>query len=132
VGPLAREGSRPCHGRVVEAANPLPLAAVLRGELDEEVRRRIKFRNRALDLIDITVLPRGDLPSVFACGFRPPSGSVPLGGFVFVERSGQPITDVQRKYLSALAAKAGEPISEEDLDRLTTAEASERIYELQK
>lgn len=44
----------------------------------------------------------------------------------------EPITDAQREYLSALAAKAGEPISEEDLDRLTKAEASERIDELQK
>jgi hypothetical protein len=44
----------------------------------------------------------------------------------------EPITDAQREYLSALAAKAGEPISEEDLDRLNKAEASERIDELQK
>jgi hypothetical protein len=44
----------------------------------------------------------------------------------------EPITDAQREYLSTLAAKAGEPISEEDLDRLTKAEASERIDELQK
>lgn len=44
----------------------------------------------------------------------------------------EPIIDAQREYLSALAAKAGEPISEEDLDRLTKAEASERIDELQK
>lgn len=44
----------------------------------------------------------------------------------------EPITDAQREYLSTLAAKAGEPISEEDLDRLTKAEASERIDELQR
>jgi hypothetical protein len=44
----------------------------------------------------------------------------------------EPITEAQRKYLSALAAKAGEPISEEDLDLLTKAEASERIDELQQ
>lgn len=44
----------------------------------------------------------------------------------------EPITDAQREYLSALAAKAGEPISEEDLDRLTKAQASEQIDELQK
>ena len=43
-----------------------------------------------------------------------------------------PITDAQREYLSALAAKAGEPISEEELDQFTKAEASERIDELQK
>lgn len=41
------------------------------------------------------------------------------------------ITDTQREYLSALAAKAGEPIPEEELDWLTKAEASERIDELQ-
>jgi hypothetical protein len=44
----------------------------------------------------------------------------------------EPITDAQRDYLSALAAKAGEPMPEEDLDRLTKAEASERIDELQR
>jgi Protein of unknown function (DUF3072) len=44
----------------------------------------------------------------------------------------EPITDAQREYLSALAAKAGEPIPEEALDLLTKAEASERIDELQK
>jgi hypothetical protein len=42
------------------------------------------------------------------------------------------ITDAQREYLSALAAEAGEPIPEEDLNRLTKAEASERIDELQQ
>lgn len=42
------------------------------------------------------------------------------------------ITDAQRQYLSALAEKAGEPISEEELDSLTKAEASERIEELQR
>jgi hypothetical protein len=45
---------------------------------------------------------------------------------------GELITDAQREYLSALAAKVGEPIPEEDLDRLTKAEASERIDELQQ
>lgn len=44
----------------------------------------------------------------------------------------EPITDAQREYLTALATKAGEPISEGDLDRLTKAEASERIDELQQ
>lgn len=48
------------------------------------------------------------------------------------ETGDEPITDAQREYLSALAAKAGEPISEEDLDLLTKAEASERIDELQR
>lgn len=42
------------------------------------------------------------------------------------------ITDAQKEYLSALAAKAGEPIPEDDLNRLTKAEASERIDELQQ
>jgi hypothetical protein len=31
------------------------------------------------------------------------------------ETGDEPITDAQREYLSALAAKAGEPISEDDL-----------------
>ena len=44
----------------------------------------------------------------------------------------EPITDAQRDYLAALAKKAGEPIAEEELDRLTKAEASERIDELQQ
>ena len=44
----------------------------------------------------------------------------------------EPITDAHREYLSALAAKAGEPISEEDLGQFTKAEASERIDELQR
>lgn len=44
----------------------------------------------------------------------------------------EPITHTQREYLLALSAKAGEPISEEDLDQLTKAEASERIDELQR
>lgn len=44
----------------------------------------------------------------------------------------EPITDAQRKYLLALSKKAGEPISGEDLDQLTKAEASERIDELQR
>lgn len=44
----------------------------------------------------------------------------------------EPITDKQRDYLSDLAAKAGEPISDEELDSLTKAEASERIDELQQ
>jgi hypothetical protein len=44
----------------------------------------------------------------------------------------EPITDAQREYLSALAAKAGKPIPEDDLDRLTKAEASEQIDELEK
>lgn len=41
-----------------------------------------------------------------------------------------PATQRQRDYLSTLAAKAGGPISEEELDSLTKAEASERIDEL--
>lgn len=44
----------------------------------------------------------------------------------------EPITESQWKYLEALARKAGEPIPEEELDRLTKAEASERIDELQR
>jgi len=43
-----------------------------------------------------------------------------------------PITDAQREYLLALSKKAGDPTSEEELDRLTKAEASERIDELQR
>jgi hypothetical protein len=42
----------------------------------------------------------------------------------------EPITEAQREYLSDLAAKAREPISEEELDALTKAEASERIDDL--
>jgi hypothetical protein len=42
----------------------------------------------------------------------------------------EPITDAQREYLVVLSKKAGKPISEEDLDQLTKAEASERIDEL--
>ncbi len=42
------------------------------------------------------------------------------------------ITEAQREYLPALSRKAGQPISEEDLDQLTKAEASERIDELQQ
>lgn len=42
------------------------------------------------------------------------------------------MTAAQRSYLSALAEKAGEVIPEEDLDRMTKAEASERIDELQR
>lgn len=44
----------------------------------------------------------------------------------------EPITDAQREYLLALSKKASEPVSEEDLDQLTKAEASERIDELQQ
>jgi hypothetical protein len=43
----------------------------------------------------------------------------------------EPITEAQLKYLEALARKAGEPIPEEELHRLTKAEASERIDGLQ-
>lgn len=44
----------------------------------------------------------------------------------------EPITEAQAKYLLALTRKAGEPMSEEDLDLLTKAEASELIDELQR
>lgn len=42
------------------------------------------------------------------------------------------ITYAQREYLSALAEKAGEPMTDAELDALTKAEASERIDELQQ
>ncbi len=42
----------------------------------------------------------------------------------------EPITESQKAFLSDLAAKAGEPMSDEELDALTKAEASERIEEL--
>jgi hypothetical protein len=44
----------------------------------------------------------------------------------------EPVTESQRKYLLALAAKNGEELPEEELDRLTKAEASELIDELQR
>lgn len=44
----------------------------------------------------------------------------------------EPITDAQREYLEALSRRTGEPVSEEELDQLTKAEASERIDELQR
>jgi hypothetical protein len=44
----------------------------------------------------------------------------------------EPVTDAQRRYLETLSARTGEPISEEDFDRMTKAEASELIDELQR
>lgn len=42
----------------------------------------------------------------------------------------EPITEAQMKYLSTLARRAGEPMTDEELESLTKAEASERIDEL--
>jgi hypothetical protein len=44
----------------------------------------------------------------------------------------EPITEAQREYLLDLSKKAGESVSEEELDQLTKAEASERIDELRQ
>jgi hypothetical protein len=44
----------------------------------------------------------------------------------------EPVTDAQRRYLQTLSARTGEPISEADFDRMTKAEASELIDELQR
>jgi hypothetical protein len=48
------------------------------------------------------------------------------------ETGDEEITGAQRRYLKHLATKVGEPITEEELDQLTKAEASERIDELQR
>lgn len=42
----------------------------------------------------------------------------------------EPITEAQAKYLSTLTRRTGEPMTDEELDGLTKAEASELIDEL--
>lgn len=44
----------------------------------------------------------------------------------------EPVTESQRRYLATLSARTGEPLSEEDFDRMTKSEASELIDELQQ